>query len=57
VVHDVGKPKKRPSPWRSLSPQERVVLVYDADETQIVLIKSSTHEDESEHYAADGNLG
>jgi hypothetical protein len=53
----VGKPKKRPSPWRSLSPQERVVLVYDADETQIVLIKSSTHEDESEHYAADGNLG
>jgi hypothetical protein len=52
-----GQTQEAAQPVALPSPQERVVLVYDADETQIVLIKSSTHEDESEHYAADGNLG
>lgn len=53
----IRQAQEQDKPILTTHPLVSPCLVYNANETQIVLIKSNTHEDETEHYSADGNLG
>lgn len=52
----IRQAQEQDKPILTTHPLVSPCLVYNANVTQIVLIKSNTHEDETEHYCADGNL-